>query len=177
MAFLIFAARVHDLLKQRSDIQYKLNKISRKLRHLQEYAATIGNGEVSIGDLLRCPGTMMGRAIGYLTIANATAMQYMNANAPMMNMMYQQQYAAAMQNNPQQAMMMQNYIMNSLYAQGRELAKQQEEKNLKVEESKISQEKESLQTQLQEVNDELKAAREARNEGIKDMAPKYTGVA
>jgi len=176
MAFLIFAARVHDLLKQKSDIQYKLNKISTKLRHLQEYAATIGNGSISIGDLLRCPGTMMGRAVGYLSYANASAMQYMQANAPMMTMMFQQQNAGMMQ-NPQQAAMMQNYIMRTLYSQGRELVKQQEEKNLKVEEGKIAAEKESLQTQLQEITEEIKAAKEARDQGIKDLAPKYTGVA
>jgi len=177
MAFLMFAARVHDLLKQKSDIQYKLNKISRKLRHLQEYAAIIGNGSVSIGDLLKCPGSMMGRAIGYLSFANASAMQYMNSNAPMMTAMFQQQNAGMMQQNPAMMQNMQNYIMNSLWVQGRELVKQQEEKNLKVEEGKIAQEKESLTTQLQEITEEIKAAKEARDQGIKDLAPKYVANA
>lgn len=174
MAFLIFSLRVHDLLRQKSNIQYKLTKISKKLRDLQEYAATVGNGSISIGDLLKCPGSMMGRAMGYLAFANANSMQYMQANAPMMTMMYQQQ---GLMQNPQQAIMMQNYIMRSLYSQGRELMKQQEEKNLKVEEGKITQEKENLQTQLQEVTEELKSAKEARDQGIKDMAPKYVANA
>lgn len=175
MAFLMFQARLHDLLKQRSDIQYKLNKISTKLRHLQEYASIVGNGSISIGDLLRCPGTMTGRAIGYLSYANMAAIQYTQANAPMMTMMFQQQNAGYMQ-NPQQMQNMQAYIMNTLYAQGRELVKQQEEKNLKVEEGKIAQEKDILQTQLAEINEEIKACKDARNQGIKDLAPNYVGV-
>lgn len=177
MAFLIFAARIHELCKQRSDVQYKLNKLSRKLMQLHEYAAAIGSNNISIGDILKCSGAMMGRAIGYLSYANAYGMQYMNQNAPMMTMMYQQQYGAFMQNNPQQYAMMQNYIMNSLFQQGREIARQQEEKNLKVEEGKIAAEKDTLQVQLQQITEELKSAVEARNQGIKDLAPKYTGVA
>ena len=176
MAFLMFQARLHDLLKQRSDIQYKLMKISTKLRHLQEYAATIGSGSVSIGDLLRCPGSMMGRAVGYLSYAHATALQYTQMNAPMMSMMYQQQNAGMMQ-NPQNAAFMQKWIVDSLYAQGRELVKQQEEKNLKVEEGKLAQEKDSLQTQLAEITEEIKSVKEARDQGIKDLAPKYVANA
>ncbi len=174
MAFLIFAARVHDLCRQKSDIQYKLNKISRKLQHLQEYAATIGNGKITISDLLSAPGAMLGRTMQYLGYAHNTALQYVQANSPMMAMMYQQY---GMMQNPAQAAQMQNFIFNSLYAQGREKAKEQEEKNLKVEEGRIAQEKEKLQTQLAEVTEELKAAREARDQGIKDMAPKYTANA
>lgn len=174
MAFLIFAARVHDLCRQKSDVQYKLNKISRKLQHLQEYAATIGNGKITISDLLSSPGSMLGRTMQYLGYAHNTALQYVQANAPMMAMMYQQY---GMMQNPQQAYQMQNYIFNSLYAQGREKAKEQEEKNLNIEEGKIAAEKEKLQTQLAEITEELKAAKEARDQGIKDMAPKYTANA
>lgn len=176
MAFLMFHARLHDLLKQRSDIQYKLMKISRKLQHLQEYASIVGNGQISIGDLLKCPGSMMSRAIGYSMYANAAATQYMQANAPMMTMMYQQQYAGMMQ-NPQQAQYLQNFVINSLFAQGREMVKQQEEKNLKVEEGKIAQEKDNLKTQLDMINEEIKATKEARDQGIKDLAPKYVANA
>ena len=176
MAFLMFQARLHDLLKQRSDIQYKLMKISRKLQHLQEYASIVGNGQISIGDLLKCPGSMMNRALGYSMYANATAMQYMQANAPMMTMMYQQQYAGMMQ-NPAQAQQLQNYIMVSLWTQGRELVKQQEEKNLKVEEGKIAQEKDQLKTELDMINEEIKETKAARDQGVKDLAPKYTANA
>ena len=176
MGFLMFTARVHDLCRQKSDIQYKLLKISRKLRDLQQYASMVGNGNISIGDILASPGSMMGRSMAYIGYAHNMALQYMQQNAPMMQMMYQQQMGGAMQ-NPQQMQQMQNYIMRTLYIQGREQAAQEEQKNLKVEEGKLAQEQETLKTLLDEITAELQEAKKARDEDIKMMAPKYTANA
>ena len=169
MGILIFTARVHDLIYQKSNIEYRLTKLTKKLRDMQQYAATVGNGSVSIGDLLNSPGSMMGRTMNYLAFAHNSSMQYMQQNLPLMQQMYQQQMAQ--QQNPQQQQMMQNYMMKMLYMQGRDRAAQIEAKNLNMEEQRIAQEK--LETQLAEVNQELKSAKEARDQGIKDMAPKY----
>ena len=171
MGILIFTARVHDLIYQKSNIEYRLTKLTKKLRDMQQYAATVGNGSVSIGDLLNSPGSMMGRTMNYLAFAHNSSMQYMQQNLPLMQQMYQQQMAQ--QQNPQQQQMMQNYIMKMLYMQGRDRAAQIEARNLNMEEQRIDQEKEKLETQLAEVNQELKSAKEARDQGIKDMAPKY----
>lgn len=171
MGILIFTARVHDLIYQKSNIEYRLTKLTKKLRDMQQYAATVGNGSVSIGDLLNSPGSMMGRTMNYLAFAHNSSMQYMQQNLPLMQQMYQQQMAQ--QQNPQQQQMMQNYMMKMLYMQGRDRAAQIEAKNLNMEEQRIAQKKEKLETQLAEVNQELKSAKEARDQGIKDMAPKY----
>lgn len=171
MGILIFTARVHDLIYQKSNIEYRLTKLTKKLRDMQQYAATVGNGSVSIGDLLNSPGSMMGRTMNYLSFAHNSSMQYMQQNLPLMQQMYQQQMAQ--QQNPQQQQMMQNYMMKMLYMQGRDRAAQIEAKNLNMEEQRIAQEKEKLETQLAEVNQELKSAKGARDQGIKDMAPKY----
>lgn len=171
MGILIFTARVHDLIYQKSNIEYRLTKLTKKLRDMQQYAATVGNGSVSIGDLLNSPGSMMGRTMNYLAFAHNSSMQYMQQNLPLMQQMYQQQMAQ--QQNPQQQQMMQNYMLKMLYMQGRDRAAQIEAKNLNMEEQRIAQEKEKLETQLAEVNQELKSAKEARDQGIKDMAPKY----
>ena len=171
MGILIFTARVHDLIYQKSNIEYRLMKLTKKLRDMQQYAATVGNGSVSIGDLLNSPGSMMGRTMNYLAFAHNSSMQYMQQNLPLMQQMYQQQMAQ--QQNPQQQQMMQNYMMKMLYMQGRDRSAQIEAKNLNMEEQRIAQEKEKLETQLAEVNQELKSAKEARDQGIKDMAPKY----
>ena len=171
MGILIFTARVHDLIYQKSNIEYRLTKLTKKLRDMQQYAATVGNGSVSIGDLLNSPGSMMGRTMNYLAFAHNSSMQYMQQNLPLMQQMYQQQMAQ--QQNPQQQQMMQNYMMKMLYMQGRDRAAQIEAKNLNMEEQRIAQEKEKLETQLAEVNQELKSDKEARDQGIKDMAPKY----
>lgn len=172
MGFLIFTARVHDLMHQKNNAEYRLTRITKKLRDVQQYAATIANGGISIGDLLNSPGSMLGRTMNYLGFAHNSALAYMNQNAPYMQQMYMNQMGQGQ--NAQQQQQMQEYIMRQLYQQGRERAMQVETRNLKLEEDRITQEKEKTQTLLTEIEAELKAAREARDQGIKDMAPKYT---
>ena len=48
MGILIFTARVHDLIFQKSNIEYRLSKLTKKLRDVQQYAATVGNGSISV---------------------------------------------------------------------------------------------------------------------------------
>jgi hypothetical protein len=64
--------------------------------------------------------------------------------------------------------------MRSLYQQGRDRAMQVETRNLKYEEQRIAQEKEKLEALGKSVEAELQAAKQARDAGIKDMAPRYT---
>jgi len=172
MGFLIFTARVHDLIHQKHSIEYRLTRITKKLRDFQQYAAIIANGSISIGDLLNSPGSMMGRTMNYLAFAHNSSMQYMQQNAPYMQQMYMQQMGQ--QQNDQQKQQMQNYIMRMLYMQGRDRAAQIETRNLNEEEKRIAQEKEKIEALLASVNQELQAAKQARDQGIKDMAPKYT---
>lgn len=173
MGILIFTARVHDLIFQKSNIEYRLSKLTKKLRDVQQYAATVGNGSISIGDLLNSPSSMMGRTLNYMAFAHNSSLQYMQQNLPYMQQMWQQQMQGQQQ-NAQQAQQMQNYIMRTLYMQGRDRAAQIEARNLNMEEQRIAQEKERLETLLAEVSQELKSAKDARDQGIKDMAPKYT---
>lgn len=172
MGVLIFTARVHDLIYQKSSIEYRLTKLTKRLRDLQQYATMVGNGSITIGDLLSSPSTTMGRSMNYLAYAHNSAMEYMQQNAPYMQQMYMQQMGQAQ--NAQQQQQMQNYIMRTLYMQGRERAAQVESKNLNLEEQRLSQEKEKLEALAQEVTQELKSAKEARDQGIKDMAPRYS---
>lgn len=173
MGVLIFTARVHDLIYQRSNVEYRLSKLSKKLRDLQQYAATIANGAISIGEMLSAPGSMMGRTMNYLAFAHNSSLQYMQQNAPYMQQMYMQQMAGQQQ-NAQQQQQMQAYMMRKLYEQGRDRAMQVETRNLKIEEDRITQEKERLEALGKSIEAELQAAKEARDKGIKDMAPKYT---
>jgi hypothetical protein len=168
----MFNARVHDLIYQKSNIQYRLQKITKKLMDFQQYSALIGSGEVRPETLAALPGSMFGRALGYLSNANNSALAYANQTAPAINQMWIQQNPT--QQNPQQQQMMSVFIMQQLYQQGRDKALQIETKLLKVEEEKLTQEKEKLETLAQSIEAELKAAKDARNKGIQDMAPKYT---
>lgn len=171
MGILMFTARVHDLIHQKHEVEYKLTKLTRRMRDLQKYSTMVSKGSITVADLLRSPGSMMGRTMGYLAFAHNSAMQYMQQNAPIYQQFYMQQMGGAQ--NPQQQQMMNNYIMRTLYTQGREQAAQIEEKNLNEIEEELKAEKEKLQVEQQEIADELKAAKEARDADIKDWAPKY----
>ena len=173
MGILMFTARIHYLIHTKLDIEHKLTKLTRKLQDLQSYAAIVGNGGVSIGDLLNSPGSQMARAMGYLAFAHNSSLQYMQQNAPYMTQFYMQQMGQQGM-NAQQQQQMQEYIMRSLYQQGRDRAMAVETRNLKVEEQKIAQEKEKLEALGKSVEAELQSARQARDAGIKDMTPRYT---
>ena len=172
MSILMFNARVHDLIYQKSNVQYRLQKITQKLMDLQQYSALIGNGEVRPEHLASLPGSMFGRAINYLSNANISAYNYMQQTAPAINSIWMQQQPTPP--TQQQQQMMSAFIMQQLYQQGRDKALQIETKLLKVDEEKLAQEKEKLETLAQSIEAELKSAKEARNKGIQDMAPKYT---
>ena len=82
MCILMFNARVHDLIYQKSNIQYRLQKITKKLMDFQQYSALIGSGEVSPETLSALPNSMFGRAYNYLLNANNSAYAYMQQTAP-----------------------------------------------------------------------------------------------
>lgn len=173
MGIFTFTARVHSLIYQKSNIEYRLLKLTKKLRNLQQYAAAISsgsggfNGSITIGDLLNSPGSMMGRTMNYMAYAHNSALQYVQQHAPYMQMYMQQ---IGQQPSAQQQQM----IAKFLYMQGRERAMQVETKNLKIIEERLTNEKEQLETLGKEVDEDLKAAKEGRDNAIKDMAPKYT---
>ncbi len=173
MCILMFNARVHDLIFQRSNIQYRLQKITKRLMDLQQYSAIISGGEIRPEALAAVPASMMGSAMTYLINGNNAAMNYMQQNAPYIQQMWmqQQQNSGAAQ---QQNQMMSVFIMQKLYDQGRDQYMQFETKRMKIEEDKLTQEKEKLEALAKSVEQELKSAKEARDKGIQDMAPKYT---
>lgn len=172
MGIFTFNARVHALMYQKSNIEYRLMKLTKKLQSLQQYSALIANGGIQIGDLLSSPGVNMGRTMNYLAWAHNNSLLYMQQNAPQAIQWYQSQMGRTQ--SPENNAMMQNWIMLQFYQQGRDRAMQIETRNLKVEEDKIAQEKERLEAQGKSVEAELKAAKEGRDQAIKDMAPKYT---
>ncbi len=171
MGVLMFTARVHDLIYQKSNVEYKLLKLTRKLRDLQQYASTIANGGISIGDLLNSPGSMMGRTMRYLNYAHNNAMLYAQQQAPYIQQFYMQNMPNL---NAQQQQQLQKYMMVSLYTQGRNMAMQVETRNLKCEEERLVQDKERLEALSKEIDADLEAAKKGRDASIQAMAPKYT---
>ena len=116
MGIFMFSARVNNLIHLQLNTEYRLQKLTKKLMDVQQYASMVGKGSVSIGDLLNAPSSMMGRTLGYLSWAHNNSLQYMQQNAPYMQQMYAQQMQ---QQNQQQQMQMQTglYDLYSIFYQ------------------------------------------------------------
>ena len=109
MSLLIFAYRKLDIMRQKSDLNFRLMEITRKLGDLQQYAANIADGTVSMSDMMNTPGSMFGRQLMYMNYAHNMALfgaqQQMAMMGPQIQMqmsqmgnpMYQQMY---MNNTP-----------------------------------------------------------------------------
>ena len=171
MGVLSFTLRLHTLCRRKSDVDHQILSIGRKLMDLTSYASIIGGGAITLGGLLSAPASMMQRALAFMGASHQGAASYMQANFNGAYNMYMTQSQG--QVNPQTANDMKRYIMWALYSQYRDRAAQIEEKNLKQIEGQLKQKKDQLETLSQELAQEIKSTKEARDKDIELWAPKY----
>ena len=171
MGVLTFTLRIHNLAMQKSSVDHQILALERKIRDLTSYVSVIGGGAVTLGALLSAPSSMMGRALAFMGASHRGATNYVNANFNGAYNMYMAQTQG--QANPQTQAEMRKYIFWSLYSQYRDRMAQIEEKNLKDIEGKLKQKKDILETQSQELAQEIKSTKEARDKDIEQWAPKY----
>lgn len=172
MGLLIFAYRKLEIIRQRNDIQYRLMNLTRKLSDLQQYAANIADGSVSMSDMMNTPSSMFGRQMMYMQYAHNGAIfgaqQKFGMMQPMIAMQMQQMQ------DPNMQAMYQQWIFKNLYDQERERMGKQEAKLLNEQEKQIQQEKAKLETQLKMLEQEYEACKQGEDAGIKAMKPEYT---
>ena len=168
MGILMFTLRVHDLMKRKSDIEYRLLKLTKKIQRLNDYSAFVGDNKFSPSALLSVPGLMMGETLNYMNRAQQFATGYMQQNSQYQLMLM------AQQNGGQITPEMQYAVMDQMYSAGREIAMEAETRRLKAENEKLQTEKEQEEILLKEIDAELQSAKQAREASLKDMAPKYT---
>lgn len=172
MAMLMFIARKHALIHQQYSVQARLQNLTRKLSDLQQYAANIADGSISMADMMNTPCSMFGRTMNYMMFSHNAAVQGAQANFMGMQGMLAQQ-TAQMDPNAQAQYMA--WIQQNLYKQERERFAKMEEKQLNIQEKEIMQEKEKLETQLKMIEAELQSVRDAEKKGIEMFKPNYVG--
>lgn len=172
MAILMFTARKHDLVSQQFRYQARLQELTRKLSDLQQYAANIADGSVSMFDMMNTPSSMFGRSMMYMNYSHNMAVQNAQMNYMGMQPMIAQQIA---QMDPQSQMMYQQWIQQNLYKQERERFAKMEAKLLNEQEKEIMQEKLKIEQNLKMIEQELESVKQAEEAGIKAFAPKYVG--
>ena len=66
MSLLIFAYRKLDIIRQQNELNFRLMNLTRKLSDLQQYAANVADGSVSMSDMMNTPSSMFGRQMMYM---------------------------------------------------------------------------------------------------------------
>ena len=173
MAILIFTARKLAIVNQQHQLQYRLLNLTRKLSDLQQYAANISDGSISMHDMMNTPASMFNRQMMFMMYShNASifgAQQQMGQMAPMIQQQMMQMP------DPNAQAMYQQWIFQSLYKQQREMASKQESALLNQQEKQIIEEKTKIETQLKMLEQELEAVKKGEQEGIKQFQPNYVG--
>lgn len=170
MSLLIFAYRKQDILRRRSDINYKLMQLHQKLMDLQSYATSVSDGSVSISDLMNCPTSLFGRMTAYMFTSDQSARAYANQQLPMMMMTP----GAIPQNmNPQMAGYYQQMVFQNLYKQQQEQFKKHEESVLNEQNKKVDSEIARLEGQLKMLDAEFESVKSAEDKAAQSSAPKY----
>ncbi len=170
MSLLIFGFRKIDIIRQKNDLNYRLMQVTKKLSDLQQYAANIGDGSVSMFDMMNTPASMFNRQMMFSiyshNMALAGAQQNFMMMQPMMNMQMQQM-------DPNAQAMYQQWVFQNLYKQQKERINKVEQKLLNQQETQIQQEKAKIESQLKMLDQELQSVSEAENKAIENWKPNY----
>ena len=170
MSLLIFGFRKIDIIRQKNDLNYRLMQITKKLSDLQQYSANIGDGSVSMFDMMNTPASMFNRQMMFSmyshNMALAGAQQNFMMMQPMMNMQMQQM-------DPNAQAMYQQWVFQNLYKQQKERINKVEQKLLNQQETQIQQEKAKIESQLKMLDQELQSVSEAENKAIENWKPNY----
>lgn len=170
MSLLIFGFRKIDIIRQKNDLNYRLMNLTKKLSDLQQYSANIGDGSVSMFDMMNTPASMFNRQMMFSAYSHQMALAGSQQNfmmmSPMINMQMQQM-------DPNSQAMYQQWIFKNLYQQQKERINKVEQKLLNQQETQIQQEKAKIESQLKMLDQELQSVTEAEGKAIENWKPNY----
>ncbi len=174
---LAFEARKYQIIRQISEKEYHLMSLTRKLGELQKYAAHIGDGTVSMSDMLNVPASMLPRSMAFMTYSHNGALrgaQYnMQMMGPQINMQIQQMQQMSQNNTPEMTARYQKWIFNNLYQQELQKYQKHEEKLLHQQEEEMEQEKSRIELELKMARAELDSLNQSTKEGVQFWKPEY----
>jgi len=170
MGLLIFAYRKQDIIRRKSDIEYKLLQLSQKLRDLQSYSASIADGSVSMNDLMTVPPSLFNRMSSFMISSDQASKAGAQEKFQLMRMT---PGAMPQVQDPQQQQMYSQMLFKNLYDQERERFSKVEEKMLNEQDKKIQSEYDRMSTQLKMLEKELEEVDKAEDNSIKSSTPKF----
>ena len=177
MSLLVFAYRKYEMIRQKNELNYRIVALTRKLNELQQYAANIGDGTLSMTDMLNVPASMFNRTMAFMMYSHNGALRGAQMNmqmmSPQINMQIQQMQQMSQNQDPNAAAMYQNYIFQNLYKQKLEKYQKHEQKLLNQQEQEIQQEKARLEAQLRMVEAEYESTVQAEKQSAQFWKPEY----
>lgn len=151
-------------------MNFRLMNLTRKLEDLQQYAANIADGSVSMNDMMNTPSSMFGRQMMYMQYSHNSSIM----SAQQQYGMLQPQLAMQMQQmDPNSQMMYQQWVFKNLYQQQRERAGKMETKLLNQQEEEIQKEKAKLETQLKLLDQEYEACKQGEEKAAEMFKPNF----
>ncbi len=177
MSLLVFAYRKYEMIRQKNELNYRIVALTRKLNELQQYAANIGDGTLSMTDMLNVPASMFNRTMAFMMYSHNGALRGAQMNmqmmSPQINMQIQQMQQMSQNQDPNAAAMYQNYIFQNLYKQELEKYQKHEQKLLNQQEQEIQQEKARLEAQLRMIDAEYESTVQAEKQSAQFWKPEY----
>lgn len=179
MSYLIFAAKQQELIAKKSRLNYEIMKISQLRMDLASYTTSLGNGYVSLNDLMQAPSSVFGRMQAFAQQSTNGAMQaaeqrfgqVWTLNQPAVQNMIKQSYAQAQQGAAMTQY--QNMMKKQLFDQARKEYVEQEKNKLHLEETKMEQKQKAMENQLRLIENEEQSLEKGLENGAKASAPKY----
>lgn len=175
MGLLIFALRKQELIRHKSQVEYRLLELSQKLQDLQNYASAVGSGPISLNSLMNVPPSLFGRMTSYMAMSNQVAMaktQY-QFNTMMSMPGAQQNLQAQSGGNAQVLQYQENMMKNQMYQNSMQDASKQEQQLLNAQEERITSEKTKLEEQAKMIDAEMEGLDKGEESAIKQDIPKY----
>ena len=175
MGLLIFSLRKQEIIRRKSQIEYRLMTLSQKMQDLQQYSSLVGSGPVSLNSLMNTPTSLFGRMTSFMTMTNKMAMA--QAQRQMQYTMSvpgaAQQIQASANGDPQAVRYYENMMLNSYYQNAMQQSSARESQLLNAQETKIQSEMTRLQEQAKMLDEEMKGLESSEDGAIKALAPKY----
>lgn len=172
MGLLVFSYLHQGIISRKSDINFKIIQLRQRQMDLQSYASSIGDGTVSMNDLMGAPASVFMRMNAFMTSSHQQSL--MGAQMNIGGMLAMAQANGVFANlNPMMQQQYQQLLFKSLYDKEREKFNQHEQKMLNQEDKRIDQQIAQLTTQLQMLEAQEKAISEAESREAQNAAPKF----
>lgn len=169
-SLLAFSYRLMQIIALQSATTMRLMQLRQNLLDFQSYASAIGDGAVSMQELMNAPATMFNNMSIFMNQSHQVAFMSAQQGLPYMLAMNQ---GFVNQQTPELQMQYQQMIFNNLYAQARQRTGEVEKERLNKQETKINQEIAILETRLKMLDNDEKNTKEAMGKAADNSGPKF----